>query len=85
MESLCFDYFSFFSDLCWGRAMVAYAMPQHSTKEERRKRKAKRRERSDQVYLSWIWKKASCKILCPKRRVNGDRPRPYLLMLREDL
>ena len=39
---------SFFGELCWGKAVVAYTKPQK--REERRKRKAKRRERSDQVY-----------------------------------
>ena len=39
-----------------------------STKEERRKQKAKRRKRSDQVYWSWIWKMAGCKIQESKGR-----------------
>ena len=39
-------------------------------KEERRKRKAKRREGSDQVYWSWIWKMASCKIQERKRKAR---------------
>ena len=28
-----------FSELCWGKAMVAYVKPQQSKKEERRKKK----------------------------------------------
>ena len=32
------------SELCWGKAMVAYAKPQQSKKEERRKQMAERRE-----------------------------------------
>ena len=37
------------SELCWGKAGGVCKAP---TKEERRKRKAKRRGRSDQVYCS---------------------------------
>ena len=39
-------------------------------KEERRKRKAKRRERSDQVYWSWIWKMANFNIQECKRKAR---------------
>ena len=38
------------SELCWGKTTVAYTKP--PTEEERRKRAAKRRGRSDQVYCS---------------------------------
>ena len=38
----------FFRELRWGKAMVAFYKA--STKEERRKRKAKSRDRSDKVY-----------------------------------
>ena len=41
---------TFFSELCGGKAVVAYTKPQQRKKE--RKRKANRRERSDQVYWS---------------------------------
>ena len=37
----------FCSELRWGKAIVAYTKPQH---RKRRKRKAKRRERSDPAY-----------------------------------
>ena len=40
----------FFSELCWGKATVACAMPQQRKKEE--SEKLKRRERSDQVYTA---------------------------------
>ena len=40
-----------------------------STNEERRKRMAKRRE-IDQVYWSWIWKMASCKIQESQRKAR---------------
>ena len=38
-----------FSGLCWGKAMVG-GLYKDPTKEERRKRKAKRKGRTDQVY-----------------------------------
>ena len=37
-----FEIAFFFSELCWGKAMVAYTIP--PTKEERRNRKANGRE-----------------------------------------
>ena len=43
MHSLRIFLSFFFIELCWGKAMVAYYNA--STKEQRRKRKAKRRER----------------------------------------
>ena len=53
--------FCFFNKLCWGKNKAP-------TKEERIKRKAKRRERLDQVYWSWIWKVASWKIQKSKKK-----------------
>ena len=38
---------SFFSELCWGKAVVAYTNPQHRKKKESERLRG---ERSDQVY-----------------------------------
>ena len=47
------SFFSFFRELFWGKAMVAYRKA--LTMEERRKRKAKRRERDQikSIYLGF--------------------------------
>ena len=37
----------FFSELCWGKAMVAYTMPEQRKEEESERLRG---ERSDQVY-----------------------------------
>ena len=36
------DYFSLFSELCWGKAMVAYTMPQQRKKEKRERLRGER-------------------------------------------
>ena len=40
-----YSYFTFFSELCWGKAMVAYTMPQQWKKEE----SERLREERDQI------------------------------------
>ena len=59
--------FFFFNELCWGKALVAYATPQQWKKEENERQ---RPERPDVVYRSFIWKLASCKIQESKRKAG---------------
>ena len=51
---ICMAMYAFFSELCWGNAMVAYTMPQQRKKEESKRLRGERDQINNVCMYLWL-------------------------------
>ena len=71
----------FFSDLCWGKAMVAYTMPQQRKKEESKRLRGER----DQIKFIDLRFDRWQVVRFRKARGRQDVPKLHVLGMNDDL